>query len=268
MPGNLWFLLSPSDSDDYQHAYVHGEVEYVHHLPATSCSDCSRPVATYSVLPFGCPEELRTEKLLTTGLVSPQTYDALRKQIAARLNAEQEAYLQPGAAFMPGLLDVPSKPRADFLWAELGGPLVSERVREAITRVCADDVYFTDISYRRVGRRSAKALAPIPNSGEPEDVIHTVPLTKSVIGLPAYSRLNVRQESALPADARDSPICPGCGRPKHPTREARPAMTLSMWRGHNLFYLATTLNIVVTSRVREALEAIGATNVSFEPAAA
>jgi hypothetical protein len=45
-------------------------------------------------------------------------------------------------------------------------------------------------------------------------------------------------------------------------------MIASMWRGHNIFYLATTLYIVVTDVVRDRLEAIRVTNVAIEPAAA
>ena len=267
MSDDLWFLLSPSDADDYQQAYVNGEVDYAYRLPAIACRQCSRPVATDNVLPFACPEELRTEKLLTEGRVPPPIYDALRHRIAARLTAEQAATLAPGAGFMPGLLDIPSTPNADFLWAELGGPLVSERVRAALTPLCAEDAYFTDTVYRRVGRRSAKAPAPIPDGGEPEEILQAVPPRKSLSGLPTYSRLNVRQQSGWPADARDAPLCQECGRPQHPVRSSRPGMTVSMWQGHRIFYLATTLHIVVTGVVREALEALGATNVGFQRAA-
>lgn len=265
---SLWFLRSPPDADDYQNAYVNGEVEYRYRLPGTDCRDCSRPVGTYNVLPFACPEDLRTEKPLTQGRISPEAYDVLRERIAGRLTPEQRDYLEPGAAFMPGLLDIPSEPSADFLWAELGGPLVSERVRAAMAAFWAEDVYFTEISYRKVGRRSAKARAPIPESGEPEDIIRAVRSRVSPAGLPSYSRLNVRHQSQWPADAENSPVCPGCRRPRHPIRTARPEMTASMWRGHSLFYLASTLHLVVTSWVRDALHAIEASNVSFELAVA
>jgi hypothetical protein len=40
-------------------------------------------------------------------------------------------------------------------------------------------------------------------------------------------------------------------------------MLESMWRGADIFFLKSTLHIIITSRVRDALLELGATNVQY-----
>jgi hypothetical protein len=57
--------------------------------------------------------------------------------------------------------------------------------------------------------------------------------------------------------------CASCGRTSFDHERRRLVMSPEMWRGDDVFRLATTLWIVVTDAVRRLLEGLGATNVVF-----
>jgi hypothetical protein len=263
----FWILRPDDQQSDYRHSYVNGAIEYAYRLPTTGCRTCSRPRTGTNVQPYPCPDPLRNRPELRKAVLPPSRYEPLAAELASLLRPEDSAYIAPGQPFQPGILDIPSTPEADFLWPELEGPLVSLRIRDILAPKFADDLYFTPVAYRRVGKRSPKAKTPIPRSGEPEDVIAAVPLHSDSIGLSPYFRLNVRKSSGLPPDAASATPCPECGYPDHPARQQRPLMTPAMWKGASIFYLATTLYIVVTDQVRDALAAIKPTNLTFASAA-
>jgi len=174
------------------------------------------------------------------------------------------AALRPGDDFQPCFLDVPSRPRADFLWPSLGSLVVSERIRNILVTCWPDDIVACPVGLRKIGKREAKLPPPIPVTGEPEDMISEVPLLADVSEIGSYFEILIQKESNYPPGGTPVRTCAGCGRPDvdNSTRELR--MTPEMWKGDHVFFLATTLYVIITDAVREQLEGLRPTNVIFE----
>jgi hypothetical protein len=86
--------------------------------------------------------------------------------------------IRPGDEFQPCYLDVPSRPRADFLWSSLGSVVVSQRVKDLFESKKISGPSFLPVVLRKIGEREAKLSPPMPSTGEPEDMIREVPLLK------------------------------------------------------------------------------------------
>lgn len=270
----FWRIQHPDYKSDYQHSYINGSIENPHSLkfPAVDCDVCvSTRREGWKWLPFVCPESLRgvIEPLSSASLPLAE-HKALQKELFAALGQEGEPFidLAPGANFEPCCLDIPSRPRADFLWPGLGTFLVSERIRNVLLASCGDEVGATEVVLRKVGKRNAALPAPIPQTGEPEDIINeaSVLVDKTEIG--PYYHIVPRKESAYPPNRVTRSICPGCQRVEmiYPKNEHKPRMTNAMWKGHRIFYLGSTLRIIVTDEVKQLLMHLRPTNVIFAEA--
>jgi hypothetical protein len=102
----------------------------------------------------------------------------------------------------------------------------------------------------RVGRRAhASRRSKGPGEGEPDPV--------------SYHELIVMAESGNPPGVDAVTRCASCGRISFDHERRRLIMKEEMWRGDDVFRLATTLWILVTDAVRRLLEGLGVTNVTF-----
>jgi hypothetical protein len=183
---------------------------------------------------------------------------------ALGIKGEPFVALRPGNSFQPCFLDVPSQPRADFLWPSLGSFAVSDRVRDLLLTACVNDIAVCPVTLRKIGKRDAKLPPPIPSTGEPEDIIDEVPLLDDPSAGGSYSEIVVLNESGFPPGGTPLSVCPGCKRPTiGPNREFR--VRPEMWNGNTIFFLATTYQIIVTDGLKNAIEGLHPTNVIFKP---
>jgi hypothetical protein len=190
----------------------------------------------------------------------------LQEKVLELANAEGKPFIDvgPGYRFPPLFFDVPSRPRADFLWP-FGGLLVSGKIRDLLVDLCRDDVATFAVILRKVGKRNAKLPAPVPISGEPEDIINEAPLLDdpSVVG--PYYEVIPRHASNEPPDRIVEFRCSACGgvKTKVVQTERKLRMAEDTWRGHSVFYLGGTLHIVVTDKVRKALQSQRPSNLQL-----
>jgi hypothetical protein len=218
------------------------------------------------ILPYPCPERLRRRKHLQDSWAIPlREHKELQNEALNALSDENINLLElePGDSFQPCYLDVPSKPTADFLWASLGSLVVSERVKNLLVDRCEDEVVCCNVSLRKIGAREAKLPAPIPSTGEPGDIIEQVPLMTSHLEIGPYFEICILNESDWPPGGKPKRICPGCKRHEinNSTREIR--MTVNMWKGNHIFFLATTLHVIVTNDLKKRIQNLRPTNVIF-----
>jgi hypothetical protein len=183
---------------------------------------------------------------------------------ALGINGQPFESLRPGDYFQPCFLDVPSRPRADFLWSGSGSLVVSQRIRNLLLEYCPAHVSVCPINLRKIGKRNATLPPPIPSTGEPEDMVEQTPSSHDLCGVGPYFEVVIRDESSLPEGYELLSVCSGCRLPKINKANRLLRMTDSMWRGQQIFFLATTLYIVVTDALKQKIEGIGATNVTFE----
>ena len=260
----FWRLHEPDYPSDYQHTFVNGELEHPFGMPGVRCGCCGNTWGGGRILPYALPESLRKRKELRDGWpINHEAHRALQAEVLTALRAEGHLVeaVRPGDSFQPGVLDIPSRPEADFLWAALGSVVVSERIRTAFLAAGVKGAVFAPVTPRKIGRRSAKLPAPIPSSGEPEDLITELRATTPANAIPSLFELVVTADSGRPPGAREFSICACCGREQY-DREGRQLVLLpEMWRGEDVFFLATTTHIVVTDPVRDLLRNLRATNV-------
>ena len=263
----FWRLKHPEYDSDYDQSYINGFLEHPFGLPGVDCNVCGQTWGGSRILSVELPATLRGHKHLKERWpISLEQYEALQREVEEEFQRKGIVVpsLRPGDDFQPCFLDIPSCPRADFLWSCLGSVVISERVRKLLESLSVVRVSYSPVSLRKVGKKDAQLPAPIPSTGEPEDIIQEVPLLIGTAAIGPYFELVIESESGYAPGALPLSACPGCGLETFPTTDARSVMVNSMWKGADIFFLASTLYIVVTDRVRQALQDLGATNVQFE----
>ena len=263
----FWRIKNPDYESDYKESYIHGSLEHPFGLPGVQCDVCSDTWGGSKILPFECPDSFRSNKnIVDTWPISLAKHESLQKDIMATLqiNGDPFVELRPGDAFQPCFLDVSSRPRADFLWSSLGSLIVSERIKNALIDFCSDDISVCPVNLRKIGKREAKLTPPIPSTGEPEDIIGEVPILRDPSEIGPYFEILMLKESEYPPGSTPINICPGCKRPNvnYSTRELR--MIPEMWKGDAIFFLATTMYIVISDELKGRLEHFHPTNVVFD----
>ena len=269
----FWRLAAPT-RDDYRAVFVNGEVRCQHELPAVGCRTCARLRHSGRVLPVDCPPAWQARPEVTP---HPRRDHRVTNAEFAKLRAELEpdigplppavGALEPGDRFQPLLLRVPSRPTADFLWPGVGDLLASDRVRALWEHEGFTGAVFSRTDFERVGRRSPGA--PLrTRGGEPEGAMRSAAAVADPTGLPRYWHVSVTGTSELPPGVDASSVCAECGRAVVPAfgSSRRIVFEPRMWRGTDASVLATTLHVVVTDRVRAALERLSVTNVELIPA--
>ena len=267
----FWRLEHPDYDSDYQYSYINGSLEHPFGLPGVRCDACRQTWGGFRILPFELPVSLRGHKHLKERWpVSLEQHQAVQRDVQEEFRRVGIVVpsLAPGDDFQPCYLDIPSRPRADFIWGCLGSVVISERVRQLFYALRLVGVSCCPVTLRKVGQREARLQAPIPSTGEPEDIIDEVPLLSHTDSIEPYFELVIQSESGYAPGAEPLSVCAGCGRKKFPGSSARFAMVESMWKGADIFFLAGTLYIVVTEGVRQALLDMRATNVQFTALAA
>src|SRR5262245_59498975 len=185
----FWLLRSPDYNSDYDHTLINGSLEHPFGIPGVNCSVCGATWGGSRILSVACPDSLRKRKELTDrwpiALEAHKKLQTLVQRELAMLGLELED-LFPGDQFQPGYRDVPYRPRADFLWCSIGSLVVSQRIKNLLEDSGLIDVAFSKIIMRKVGNRESNRPAPIPKTGEPEDLINEVSLLKSTADLGPY----------------------------------------------------------------------------------
>jgi hypothetical protein len=250
----FWRLEHPDYDSDYKDSYINGSLEHSFGLPGVHCEVCDQTWGGSRILPFECPSSLRGhEHLNERWPISLDRHQALQREIQNEFSKVVIVIpeLRPGDDFQPCYLDIPSIPRADFIWGCLGSVLVSKRVRDLFDALCIGPVSYSPVILRKIGKSEAQLQPPIPSSGEPEEMIHEVPLLMRTDSIEPYFELVIQPESGYETGAEPISICPGCGRKTFPENSERLVMVETMWKRADIFFLTSTLYIVITDRVHQ-----------------
>lgn len=255
----------PDYDSDYRNQYINGSLEHPYGLPGMECTKCP----TWSgirVLPYECPESLRSHKNITEPWPIFRTkHEALQLELMRALSLQGTPFVtfRPGDDLQPCFLDVPSRPRADFLWPTLS-MVVSERVKNVLVGSWPEDVIACPVILRKIGKREARLPPPVPSTGEPEDMIDEVPLVQDTSRIGPYFEIVVRKHSGYPPGLELLSRCPACGRETFNKRDWEPRMTREMWKGDHVFCLGPGEWVLITDPIRDALLALRVTNVIFK----
>jgi hypothetical protein len=261
----FWQLYNPDYESDYQHSYINGGLEHPFGLPGVKCDICHQTWGGGRILPFECPISLRNHKNIKASWpIKLEQHRALQQEVQNEFNKIGISCppLRPGDSFQPCYLDVPSKPRADFLWASLHSLVVSERVKNLFETIKVEQVIFCPINLRKIGKRNARLPAPIPSTGEPEDLIEEVPMLAKTDSVGPYFELIVQAKAGYRPGYEPISVCSGCGRETLPESDKNCEMLESMWRGTDIFSANGMLH--VTENLKLALQRMKVTNVQFQ----
>jgi hypothetical protein len=194
-----------------------------------------------------------------------EKYKELEIEVLRKIK-EEGAYfdeLKTGDIFQPCYLDVPSKPCFDFLWSSHGSLVVSERIKNLMVEQCSKDIAVCDVVLRKIGKREVKIPVPIPSSGEPGDIMAEAPLLDSNADVGPYFEICVLDESGCPPGGEPKSVCSGCKRPEIDLYRREIRMMNEMWKGNQIFFLATTWYIIVTDELKLKIENMKPTNLIF-----
>lgn len=263
----FWKIEAPYYESDYEDIWINGSLYHPFSLPGVKCDVCGQTWGGNRILPYMCPIALQKNKLLTDGRPIPLSqYKILREEVLTELRNKgiTISALAPGDTFQPSYLDVPSKPNSGFLWASLGSLVVSERVKNLLLEHCNGDISCCEVIPRKIGELDSEGLVPISKNGEPKGIIDTVETASwPPCSLDPYYEVCVMNESGLPPGCKTSNVCSECGRVEFDTSKCEIRMTENMWQGRQIFFLAATMEMVVTDNLKKVIEDLKPTNVTF-----
>jgi hypothetical protein len=269
----FWQIRAPHYSD-YHRTFVNGQVKYTFGLPGIECSACGHTwLSSVRVIPFSLPATFRSTIYTKRGPVDLTTFRAISEElrhVLAPAHPEVADFeFAPGQNLLPGVLDISSRPEADFLWAGWC-PVVSGRVRESLEHHGVTGTRFFPATLGKIGTRSTKLPPPIPSSGEPEDIMtHARRRKTTEADVPNYHHMVICGESKWPDYLSIESECEVCGFrsyvPPGPMYRPEWNMLDTMWAGTDVFRLLPTSMPVVTDSVRRIIEGLAPTNVAYDP---
>jgi hypothetical protein len=199
--------------------------------------------------------------------VSDEEHAILQKELADYLEKKLVTFVtfRPGDNFQPAYLDIPSKPAADFLWPNIRSFVVSERMKKLVFDELSGDVEIVPVQLRKIGKLNVKLPSGIVDSGKPEANIDDSERHNCDDSIGTYYQVLVRSESDYPTGGTPFSTCPLCKRKSIEEEKRELIMKEEMWSGQQIFFLKTTLHVVVTEPLAEKIRRVQASNVDFIP---
>ncbi|MCP4978471.1 MAG: hypothetical protein GY931_20185 [Maribacter sp.] len=256
----FWKLEKPDYDSDYDSEYINGGLDHPFGLPGINCDSCGETWSGSRILSIECPEILRNDCCIKDGWpITFEKFSELEKRVSTMVVTNFD--LKPGDRFQPSYLDVASKPEADFLWSSIGSVLVSERIKNFFEQYSRTDIDFAKVIKRHIGKNKAHLPAPIPESGEPEDIMEKVEFVENLNEVNDCYEMIIKHESKHPLFTKVKSICDKCKRENIDNESRLLLMTDELWNEHTIFLLSTTLYIIITDDLKIKLEEIQPTNI-------
>ena len=260
-------MQSPEYSSISQDLQINGNLEYVYRLPGLTCSACGATYSGSRILSIAAPPQIRNDKrFMSRWPISDEEHATLQKELASYLEKELVPFVtfRPGDNFQPAYFDILSKPTVDFLWPNIRSFVVSEKIKRMVFDELSGDVEIVPVQLRKIGNLNVKFPPVINDSGKPEKVVDKAHNNlEDSIG--TYYQILVRSESDYPKGGAPVSICPLCKRQSIDDEQRELVMKEEMWHGQQIFFLKTTLHVVVTEPLAEKIRRAQASNVDFIP---
>jgi len=240
-------MRSPQYSSDAQDFYTNGNLEHSFRLPGVSCEVCRTTHGGSRILSISAPPQIQNDSRFKSRWPIPEKeHAAMQKEVAGYLNKEFVSFVtfKPGDNFQPAYLDIPAKPTTDFLWPNVRSFVISERMKTLVFDKLSVDVEIVPVHLRKIGNLKH------PDHDETID---------------PYYQVLLKSESDYPKGGEPISICPVCKQEIFDDQQRELKMREKMWRGQQIFFLKTTLYLVVTELLAEKIKKTHATNVDFVP---
>ncbi len=245
----FWRLKHPKYRSERQELLINGEANYLYGLPGISCSRCNNTWSSMRVLPLYYPLELSArDKDKSRWPIEADEHRTKQEELKI-LFSEKGIFidqLRPGDDFQPINFRIKSNPRTDFLWPTLMNPLVSEKVKNIFEDNNVKGVSFFPIIVDKIGDQVVKY---------PFEVSDEVQI---------YYNMVINSSSKRPPGAEIISVCGLCGYELYDHEQRQIQMDLDMWLGEDIFYLNTTLYIIITEKVKNIIDQNGFNNIFIE----
>ncbi|MGZ8183839.1 MAG: hypothetical protein ACXWT1_17950 [Methylobacter sp.] len=261
-------MQAPEYSSYSQDLQINGNLEYIYRLPGLTCPACEATYGGSRILSISAPPQIRNDKrFMSRWPITVEEHSVLQEELAGYLKQEFVSFVtfRPGDSFQPAYLDIPAKPAADFLWPNIRSFVVSERMKRMVFDELSGDVEIVPVQLRKIGQQNVKSPPAITGSGKQEDIIDVAELNNPDDSIGAYYQILVRSESDYPTGGTPISTCPVCKRESIEEEKRELIMKEEMWRGQHIFFLKTTLHVVVTEPLVEKIRRMQAGNVNFIP---
>jgi hypothetical protein len=238
MSSRFWQMDCPEQADNTTTLNV--DMEHPFGLPGVDSPVCGHTWGGTRVLLVPCPPRFQNHPNVRDRWPIPLAeHLTLRSQISAALARSGYAVpeLRPGDSFQPGQVGLRSRPQCDFLWPKPWSRLVSQQVKDLFEQQRVSGVAFCPVPIIRPRRPSIERL---------------------------YEMVIVA-ESGRPPGTEITHVCPTCGREEFDRSKRQFVLTPEMIPTADVFYLATTLWIIVNQKVHDLIMGSGLTNVQLQP---
>jgi hypothetical protein len=264
-------MRSPEYRSCHQDLFINGNLEHIYRFPGVSCKVCQATYGGSRILSDAAPPQIRNDhRFKSRWPISYEEHAAMQKEIAGYLNKEFVSFVtfRPGDNFQPAYLNIPSKPTADFLWPNIRSFVVSERMKKLVFDELSGTVEIVPIQLRKIAKPSANLppdFLPSELSAMRKPQAECIDSDDSDDAIGPYYQILVRAESDYPTGGAPLSVCSVCKREYIEEEKRELIMKEEMWRGQPIFFLKTTLYIVVTESLVEKIRQTHATNVDFVP---
>ncbi|MEW6620621.1 MAG: double-CXXCG motif protein [bacterium] len=263
---NFWKIEPPDYESDYKDIFVNGSGKHLFGLPGVKCSTCGETWGGSRILPFECPSSFqKLKEIRDRWPISSEEHLKLRQSLLKELNKSGQNidFLLPGDEFQPVYLEFPSRPKSDFLWSTLGSIIVSQKVKSLFKSNNVSGITFCPAIIKKVGKRESVGPVPIPETGEPEDIIKEVEKEKSPNKFGPLFEMVVISNSGKPPGVEVTKQCKSCGREEFDESKRVLILTKDIIPETDIFFLNTTLYIIVNDKVRDIILQNHFTNINF-----
>jgi hypothetical protein len=240
-------MRPPRYSSDSQDFFINGNLEHLYRLPGVTCEVCNTSHGGSRILPISAPEQIQNDSRFRSRWPVPQQeHIALQQEVAGYLNLDCESFVtfRPGDTFQPAYLDVPSRPAMDFLWSNPRSFVISERIKKRVFDELTNEVVMVQVQLRKIGKPADEIDQ---NSIQP------------------YYQVLIASESDYPKGGEPITSCPVCKQESFDDSKRELVMRNDMWKGQQIFFLKTTLYMIVTEVLVEKIRQANATNIDFVP---
>lgn len=261
-------MRSPEYSSNHQDLFINGNLEHIYRFPGVSCLACQATYGGSRILSDSAPPQILNDiRFKSRWPISDEEHAAMQKEIAGYLNKEFVSFVtfRPGDNFQPACLSIPVKPTSDFLWPNIRSFVVSERMKRLVFDELSGTVDIVPIQLRKIGRTKVNLTSDIYASGPAAPGRTRAEPIDPDDSIGPYYQILVRAESDYPKGGAPLSVCSVCKREYIEEEKRELIMKEEMWRGQQIFFLKTTLYVVVTEALAEKIRKAHATNVDFVP---
>ena|SRR2546430_8213455 len=260
----FWQIGAPDygDEGDYRRILVNGTGSHPLSLPGIDCPTCG-PWGGSRILPVQCPEKLRNEKTLVDRWpISIEQFKRITKELRRELPSSRIDF-RPGDSFQPALVEFPSRPTDDFLWPSMCGPIIPPKVKVLFEKENVTGVEYCEVVVEKVGSKESTARIFPEEHGDPEEMVKSAIPDRRASEFGPLFEMVISSETGFPPGTKVVRVCEICGFIELDTDNHEVALPANQIPKSDIFFLGTTLFVIVTQRVADLIRSRKLSNVQL-----